>query len=108
MPPYSIVSEKLAAIEAEMRRIGMWRAEPLPEAAYAFQEAFAMDTMAFTQWLQFIFIPRVKAILETQGEFPSGSSVGMQAIREFDGYAEAGPLVSLLSEFDGLFGGESQ
>jgi len=103
MPPYSVVEEKLAAIEAEMRRIGMWQSEPLPEAAYTFQEAFAMDTMAFTQWLQFVFIPRVKSILEAQGEFPSSSSIGTQAIREFDGYDEAGPLMSLLCEFDGLF-----
>src|SRR5258708_987613 len=108
MPSYSLVEEKLAAIEAEMRRIGMWQAEPLPEAAYAFQEAFAMDTMAFAQWLQFVFIPRVKSIIEAQGEFPSSSSVGAQAIREFDGYDEAAALVSLLCEFDELFDGESK
>lgn len=98
-----VVEKKLAAIEAEMRRIGMWQAEPLPEMAYAFQEAFAMDTMAFAQWLQFVFVPRVKSIVAARGEFPSGSSVGTQAIREFDGYDEASHLVSLLGEFDELF-----
>lgn len=103
MPFYSIVEAKLAAIEAEMRRIGLWQSEPLPGAAYAFQEPFAMDTMAFPQWLQFVFIPRVKSIVQVRGEFPSSSSVGTQAIREFDGYSEATKLVALLCEFDELF-----
>lgn len=104
MPPeHESVRKKLAAIEAEMRRIGMWQAKPLAEDQYDFREAFARDTMAFAQWLQFIFVPRVKSIVEAQGEFPSGSSVGTQALREFDGDAEAGKLASLLCEFDGLF-----
>lgn len=104
MPPKpAVVEEKLTAIEAEMRRIGMWQAEPLAEEQYDFHQAFAMDTMAFPQWLQFIFIPRVKSSLEARGDFPSSSSVGVQAIREFDSYAEAGELVSLLCEFDALF-----
>jgi uncharacterized protein YqcC (DUF446 family) len=103
MPFYSLVEEKLAGIEAEMRQIGMWQSEPLPEAAYAFQEAFARDTMAFPQWLQFVFIPRVKSIIAARGEFLSSSNVGTQAVREFDGYAEATRLVSLLCEFDELF-----
>jgi uncharacterized protein YqcC (DUF446 family) len=103
MPAYSLVEKKLTAIEAEMRRIGLWQRAPLPEAAYTFQEAFAMDTMAFPQWLQFVFIPRVKSIVQARGEFPASSNVGTQAIREFDGYAAAAKLISLLGEFDELF-----
>ena len=108
MPPeHKRVREKLAAIEAEMRRIKLWQSEPPAEAQSNFREAFARDTLAFAQWLQFIFIPRVKSIVEARGEFPSSSSVGTQALREFDGYAEADALVSLLCEFDGLFDGKS-
>ena len=86
-----------------MKRIGGWSFEPLPEEAYEFHQAFAMDTMAFTQWLQFILIPRVRSIIAQKGDFPSESMVGAQAIREFDGDATASGLVTLLSEFDDLF-----
>ena len=41
--------------------------------------------------------------MDEQGEFPSRSSVGTQAIREFDGHAEAGGLVCVWCEFDALF-----
>jgi uncharacterized protein YqcC (DUF446 family) len=90
-------------IEQEMKAIGYWQAEPLPAEAYEFRSAFAMDTMAYSQWLQFIFIPRVRAIIGSNGDFPSSSSVGTQAIREFDGSPEAENLVSLLCRFDAIF-----
>jgi uncharacterized protein YqcC (DUF446 family) len=67
-----------------------------------FTQAFAMDTMTFTQWLQFVFIPRVREAAATN-QFPSTSSVGAQAVREFDGDPNAERLVTLLSEFDALF-----
>jgi len=61
-----------------------------------------MDTMTFTQWLQFVFLPRVREAAAS-GEFPNSSSVGAQAVREFDGEPDADHLVTLLSEFDALF-----
>jgi uncharacterized protein YqcC (DUF446 family) len=100
---YAHAAELAAQIEAEMKAIGCWSEQALPESAYDFRQAFAMDTMAFSQWLQFILIPRVRQIIAAQDEFPSQSMVGVQAVREFDGDARAGRLVSLLSEFDGLF-----
>lgn len=100
---YTQAATQIAEIEAEMNRIGYWCAEPLPESAYDFHMAFAMDTMAFVQWLQFVFVPRVKSIIQQRGEFPASSQVGAQAIREFDSDPQAGRLVSLLCEFDSLF-----
>ncbi len=96
------VARKIAEIEAEMKVIGYWQTEPLPDQAYDFRQAFAMDTMAFSQWLQFVLIPRVADIVERQGDLPAESIVGAQAVREFDGDTTASRLGSLLSEFDEL------
>jgi uncharacterized protein YqcC (DUF446 family) len=90
-------------IEAEMRSIGMWQSGPLQPEQLDFKQAFAMDTMTFSQWLQFIFLPRVREAAAAN-DFPSGSSVGAQAVREFDGNPETDRLITLLSEFDSLFG----
>ena len=102
-PSYETVQEWTDKIEAEMRRAGYWRDEPLPPEMYNFSQAFAMDTMPFSYWLQFIFIPRVRSIIAEQGQFPSKSMVGVQAIREFDGDDNADELVTLLNGFDDLF-----
>ncbi len=89
-------------IEAEMQRIGYWQQEPLRPEQYEFRQAFAMDTMSYAQWLQFIFLPRVREAIASE-QFPKSSSVGTQAIREFDGDTNAAGLVTLLCNFDALF-----
>jgi uncharacterized protein YqcC (DUF446 family) len=89
-------------IEAEMRRIGFWQDKPLRPEQMEFTQAFALDTMTYAQWLQFIFLPRVREAAAAN-QFPSSSSVGTQAVREFDGSLEAGDLITLLAEFDALF-----
>jgi uncharacterized protein YqcC (DUF446 family) len=105
MPPaYETVASKIDAIEAEMKRIGYWQDTPLDPAQYDFRAAFAGDTMAFPQWLQFIFIPNVRRIVNERGTFPPSSQVGAYAVREFDTYgAEVSNLTTLLAEFDQLF-----
>lgn len=100
---YTQVQTKLTQIEAELKRIGFWQDSPLKPEQYQFTRAFAMDTMAYSQWLQFVFIPRVQAIIEQRGQFPRQSNVGIQAIREFDTVPEAAELTRLLCEFDRLF-----
>jgi uncharacterized protein YqcC (DUF446 family) len=96
------IQAKIGEIENEMKRIGYWQNAPLKPEQYQFRMAFGMDTMAFSQWLQFIFIPRVKSLLETGEKFPPDSQNGAQAVREFDGDDNAQALVALLSEFDEL------
>jgi len=66
------------AIEAEMRKIGFWQSEPLTPEQMAFTQAFAMDTMSYAQWLQFIFLPRVREAVAAN-QFPSGSSHRLSA-----------------------------
>lgn len=102
---HELVQQQLGAIEAEMKKIGFWQNEALEAEKYNFKAAFAADSMAYPQWLQFVLIPRVKAIIQSKGLFPAGSMVGVKAIREFDGYSEAQGLTDLLCEFDRLFGG---
>lgn len=103
MPSYDDVTRQIDQVEAELKRIGYWRDDPLPPEMYQFTQAFAMDTMPFACWLQFILIPRVRSIVESGGEFPPTSMVATQAIREFDGLTETDQLISTLSEFDALF-----
>jgi uncharacterized protein YqcC (DUF446 family) len=76
-------------IEAEMRRIGIWR------------DTAPSPNMAFSQWLQFVFLLRVRDAIAAN-DLPASSSVAARAVREFDGMDEADDLIGLLVAFDGL------
>jgi uncharacterized protein YqcC (DUF446 family) len=66
--------------------------------------AARLPPLAATKWLQFVFLVRVRSLIESGGVFPSSSQVGIHAMREFDGQAEAHDLRDLLHTFDALFG----
>ena len=100
MDKYQTATSYADRIENELRALSAWENEPLPEEAYNSRQAFFSDTMTFYQWLQFVLLARIRAIVENRGEFPTQSSVGTYAIRELDGYDEAAALVQILSEFD--------
>ena len=104
LPNYDLVARKLDEIEAELKQMGMWQERALDPEQYDFKAAFGADTMSFPQWLQFIFLPNVRAIIAEQGTFPASSNLAVYAIREFDTYPQDnGHLLNLLMEFDALF-----
>ena len=103
MPDPAAVAAAADRIEGELRALGWWSESPPGPKQLEFRQAFAMDTMAFSQWLQFIFLPRVREAVNS-GDFPPGSMVAAQAVREFDGQDEAHGLIARLGDFDALFG----
>lgn len=108
MPDPAIVSRHIDAIEAEMKRLNAWQAEPLPDEAYEDMGAFGMNTMTLEQWLQFVLVPRVRQIIEEGGSFPGGSQVAQQAFRNWKVWGDDtdtthDKLLELLRDFDALF-----
>jgi uncharacterized protein YqcC (DUF446 family) len=91
-------------IVAEIERLGERPPEPSPEALES-QAAFMADRLSLFQWLQYVLAPRIEQIAREGGRFPASSQVGAYAAREWDGYWEAAPLVSLLREFDAFMEG---
>lgn len=77
------LAELLMDLEADMRNQSLWRAEPPSPEALASTEPFACDTLVFTQWLQFIFIPRCYALIEIEAPLPDRCDVAPMAEEYF-------------------------
>ncbi|AZE51169.1 Uncharacterized protein YqcC [Pseudomonas chlororaphis] len=99
------IAEQLLLIERELRLQGLWDDAPPSTEALASVEPFAVDTLEFEQWLQWIFLPRMKAILEQDLPLPSASGIQEMAEVVFAGRPMQGrdlQLQILLKEFDQL------
>ena len=94
------------ALEAELRRLGWWQAQPPPPEKMQFTQAFGMDTLAFSQWLQWVFVPAARSMLAGERPLPPSSMVGVHAVREFDGDDDAQMLCSILIRVDAAVNGE--
>ncbi|AGI26043.1 hypothetical protein H681_20880 [Pseudomonas sp. ATCC 13867] len=101
------IADQLLLIEREMRAIGLWGEERPSQEALSSQEPFCVDTLALEEWLQWIFLPRMKLIIETGADLPSAS--GIREIAD-EAYANEGArtraLLEALSAFDRLITGK--
>lgn len=77
------VAEILMDIEKELRELRLWEFEIPSDEALASTQPFAIDTLNFPQWLQFIFIPRLYAMVEQCSPLPSVSGVKPMAEEYF-------------------------
>lgn len=77
------VAEILIDIEKELRELRLWEQEMPPQEALASTQPFAIDTLTFPQWLQFIFIPRLYFMVEQRVALPSVSGVKPMAEEYF-------------------------
>lgn len=100
MDIYLLAASKADEIEAELKRLGRWMENSLPDECFDDMGAFGSNTMGFEQWLQFVLLPRIREIVEEKGDFPSGSNLAPYAIRYFDGDPDADPLREILYTLD--------
>jgi len=98
----SALAEHLLLIECELRAQGWWQEEAPSAEALASPEPFCVDTLAFEQWLQWIFLPRMKVLLETGAALPSVSGIQAMAEMVYQQPGVARRLLELLGEFDRL------
>ena len=100
---YRTLADLLIELEKELRLMQLWEMQsPAPEAL-ASVEPFAVDQLSFNQWLQFVFLPRMAALVESEAPLPDNCSVVPMAEEFFKGQkVEAAAIISRLAAIDRL------
>lgn len=98
------VAEILLDIECELRRARLWQNEPPSEEALASDQPFAVDTLQFHQWLQFILLPRMHALVTAHLPLPQSCGIAPMAEETYRDQIEVmRPLLVQLQRLDRLF-----
>ena len=100
---YGEVTLALQQLEEALRRLNWWEEAPPSSAALASRQPFHADTLSFAQWLQWIFIPRIRALAETRGTLPGPCQItpmGEVAWREKPKQTQQ--LLEILTQLDRL------
>lgn len=72
---YLAVADMLMDIETEMRILRWWDAVPPSPQALASDIPFGADTLEFYQWVQFVFLPRMHALVEQRLPLPTACGI---------------------------------
>lgn len=97
------IADVLLEVEASLRTNGKWDESQPAENALCSEHPFSLDTLRFEQWLQWIFLPRMKHTLEQTKPLPSESDIFVYAeecLHKND--PATGNLLKLIKRFDDL------
>ncbi|ROO27808.1 tRNA pseudouridine synthase C [Salinisphaera orenii MK-B5] len=100
--PLHAAADILLALEHALRAADLWHERAPTPAAMASRTPFCADTLMFSEWLQFVFLPRMRLIIENDRALPAASGIavmGREALAEVSG---APAIVAQLQAFDRL------
>ncbi len=69
------IADVLLEVEAVLRTHGKWDTTSPTSHALASAQPFCMDTLRFEQWLQWVFLPRMRHTLEHTEPLPDKSAI---------------------------------
>lgn len=101
---------RLFAVEQHLRDLDAW-SDTVPSAeALASDQPFAIDTLEFVEWLQFIFLPRMQELVQSGAPLPVACGIAPMAEEYFSGrsiasgkpFADSEQLIVALAAIDEL------
>lgn len=108
MDKYAEVADSLLRIEIELRRLSVWSDLPPPAEALQSAQPFCIDTLEFVEWLQFVFLPKMKVLVEQGQGLPSVSGMAPMAEESFRGENGSGEyLIRELQIMDRLLSAQA-
>ena len=95
------MADLLLDLESEMRRLELWSVDEPTEYALQSTAPFSADRLAIEEWLQWIFIPTIKSLIENDEPLPAKCEIHPYA----EEYLLKGPdqpasLLQLIQEID--------
>ena len=97
------VAVLLIDIEAQLRQMNLWEDQPPSAETLASSQPFHIDTLSFTQWLQFVFLPSMHGLIETGQSLPTECGITPMAQQYFGGLGlPGGALEKTLLSIDRL------
>lgn len=69
------VRQGLLAVEALLKAHALWQSEAPESAAFNSTQPFFLDTMRPLEWLQWVLIPRMHALLHAEAELPQNFAI---------------------------------
>lgn len=98
-----LLQKLLQQLQDELQQKKLWQIERPSEAALNSRAPFAIDTLTFAQWVQFIFIEKLRGLLQANLPLPQSMSVQPMAEEYFKNLSvDSGQIMHIIGEIDRL------
>lgn len=104
MTKHAALTVILDDLQTELEKQGLWSTQPPTPEAFESETPFFADTMDFSQWLQWVFVARFRAMMDAGAPLPGSCDVAPmaeEALKEME--RDMSKIISLLKAFDDYF-----
>ncbi len=67
--------QKLDTLKSTLQQLSLWEEHSPNADMLASSQPFALDTLTPTQWLQWVFIPKMDALIRSEQAIPTGFEI---------------------------------
>ena len=99
-----VIQDYLVQLEYLLKQHLLWQNESIDDEALHSTVPFCHDTMAFEQWLQFVFIKKMSLLIKLKQPLPSDMSIAPMAELMLSKSRGSDEIIELLKEIDNFFG----
>lgn len=96
------ISSLLVKLEKILKNLKLWSNQPIDPVKLQSTEPFSIDTMDFHEWLQFVFIEKIRGMIILNIELPRNTAIAPMAEFVYKDDKEKIELIDLLREIDCL------
>lgn len=100
---YKEVEILIVKLEHRLREAILWSSNSPPVDVFESKLPFALDTMPFEQWLQFIFIPKMTYLVNTKNPLPDNLKLMPMAESSFGAKDNHFELMKVINQIDLIF-----
>ena len=97
------IQKLLIKLENNMRKHNLWSNKTPNPAGLNSKVAFAADYFSFSEWLQWIFIPKTRYLIQQKVELPHNCNILPIAEEAWKGLENITDLLYLIQEIDHSF-----
>ena len=90
-------------LEQSLREAMLWSNSAPSVEAFQSELPFALDTMSFEQWLQFIFVPKMFEIVSTKSSLPNHLELLPMAKQSLGATDNQSELIEVIKQIDLVF-----
>ncbi len=105
---HQLIQDYLLQLETLLKQYQLWQSQPLDAQAYSSCVPFCHDTMTFEQWLQFVFIEKMRALVAKQLPLPSNFAIAPMAELMLANKSGGTEVIALLKNLDTVFGSPNE
>jgi len=101
---YQQTQAYLVQLKALLQKHQLWQCESISADALNSSVPFCHDSMAFEQWLQFVFIEKMQHLITHDQPLPRNFAIAPMAQMTLINKSGGNEIIEVLTQLDGLLG----